>query len=458
MIRKLRRKFILTACGAVLLVLALMVFVMNVLNYRDITAGADTLLGILAENGGEMMPGSAERPDFFETGEMPDFPEPPADGSMPEGQGRQDADVSKEDGRPWERDARGKGFFGRNGMLTAETPFESRYFSVVVDKASGEVLSTETENIAAVDGETAGEYARSVLSKGREKGFYGVYRYVVCGAETDGEDAVRIIFLDCARSRGNFSSFLLFSILAAAGAFLLASALIVIVSRRIFRPVAESYEKQKTFITDASHELRTPITTIEADASVLEMEIGENEWLEDIRKQSRRLTDLTGELTYLSRMDEKRNDRPMIEFPLSDLVSETADSFAARAALSGKTIRREIAPGLTYTGDENAVRKLISILLDNAMKYSPDGSAVDVVLRERNRGFLLTVRNDAESVEEETVKHMFDRFYRGDRSRSSEKGGFGIGLSIARSIVDAHKGKITAASPDGRSLQITVTM
>lgn len=169
--------------------------------------------------------------------------------------------------------------------------------------------------------------------------------------------------------------------------------LLLILSHRIVRPVAESYEKQKQFITDAGHELKTPMTIISADADLLEMECGENQWLTDIRRQAQRLTGLTNDLIYLSRMEEEQPKLQVIQFPLSDLAEEMAQSFAAPAQSQGKELEVSVQPMLSCTGDEKAIRQLISILLDNALKYSPQGGKLALKLEKQGRNVLLTVSN-----------------------------------------------------------------
>ena len=163
--------------------------------------------------------------------------------------------------------------------------------------------------------------------------------------------------------------------------YLISFFIILFFSGKIVRPVAESHEKQKRFITDAGHEIKTPLTIIKADVDILEMELGENEWLSDIQKQANRLTSLTNDLVYLSRMEETNNSIQMIEFPLSDVVSETASSFQALAQTQGKLFQCNIQPMISFTGNEKALQQLTNILLDNALKYSPTGGTVSITLK-----------------------------------------------------------------------------
>lgn len=281
------------------------------------------------------------------------------------------------------------------------------------------------------------------------------YRYLV-SQEADG---TRIIFLDCHRSLSSFRITLMASAalsLLGLGAVLV---LLLLLSRRIVRPMAESYEKQKRFITDAGHELKTPLTIISADTDLAEMECGENQWLADIRRQAQRLTGLTNDLVYLSRLEEAQPRMQCIEFPISDVVEEMAQSFAAPARNQNQDFALRIQPMLAYTGDEKAIRQLVSILMDNALKYTPSGGWISLQLEKQGRALVLTVSNSTtQALNQESVAHLFDRFYRVDPSRSSHTGGYGLGLSIAKGIASAHKGRIRADSPDGSSLVIQVTL
>lgn len=215
----------------------------------------------------------------------------------------------------------------------------------------------------------------------------------------------------------------------------------------------------KPFITDAGHEIKTPLTIMGADADLLELEYGQNEWLDDIQCQIRRLTGLTNDLIYLSRMDEERPQLQRIEFPLSDLAEEMVQSFQGPARAQQKQLCARIQPMLSFTGDEKALRQLVSILLDNAVKYSPAGGQIAVRLEKEGRSLKLAVTNDTlRPLEKDALNRMFDRFYRMDEARSSSAGGYGLGMSIARSIVQAHGGRIRAESPARNVLTVCVTL
>ena len=159
----------------------------------------------------------------------------------------------------------------------------------------------------------------------------------------------------------------------------------------------------------------------------------------------------------LSRMDEEESPLKLSDFAVSEAVEETAESFRDLAQSKGHELSLSLAPGLIYTGDEYALRQLVSILLDNALKYSPPGGEITVTLARQGKSLLLTVANTAQTLSKELLENMFDRFYRGDKARSSEQGGYGIGLSIAKAVVQSHKGKISAAAR-GDQLVMTVVL
>lgn len=416
MIKKLRIKFIAAAMLSLTLVLVVILGGVNLLSLQQVVRDADSVLAILSENRG-------------------DFPQ------------REFPDGQRQGGDPFGAHT------GRYRNLSPETPYETRYFSILLD-SSGQVLESDTGQIVAIDDETAAEFAQKVYDSGRTDGFLGEYRYL--RSEEDGN--IRIIFLDCGRSLTNLRTMLFASILVSLLGLAAVLLLLILFSRRIVRPLAESYEKQRRFITDAGHELKTPLTIIGADTDLAEMELGENEWLADIRRQAERLTGLTNDLIYLSRMEEEQPKLSLIEFPLSDVAEETAQSFLAPARTQGKTLSLAIEPMLSFYGEEKSIRQLLSILLDNALKYSPEGGEISLSVRKQNRSVVLTVSNPSvRPLEKGEQAQLFDRFYRGDPSRSGE-GGYGLGLSIAAGIAAAHRGKIRVESPDGVCLVITAVL
>ena len=217
-------------------------------------------------------------------------------------------------------------------------------------------------------------------------------------------------------------------------------------SKTFMKPVAESYEKQKQFITDANHELKTPLTLILTNVDIAEAELGTNEWLDDIRSEGHRMTELVNQLVALSRMDEENVSAEVSEMDLGEIVSDTISEFQPLAAEQGQRIIVDVDPNLQYRGEEALLRRLISILMDNAVKYCDEGGEIRVCLK-RRKFVVLTVENAYRNVDAIELGRLFDRFYRADKARTA--GGYGIGLSIARMIVQKHRGEITAYRKDG---------
>lgn len=404
MIRKIKIKFIILSMTALFVLLSLIVTGMNVVNYNAVVKESDDILAVLSKNRGA-------------------FP---------------DLDDGKKEIVP--------------PNMSPETPYESRFFSVLMN-GDGDVIQANTSRIKVVDTQMAIEYANQAFQEKKSRGFIDSYRFV----RNSEENTIRITFLDCGRKINAFHTFLFASIAMASAGYAAFFVVILFFSGRIIRPIVESYEKQKRFITDAGHEIKTPLTIIHADVDVLEMEFGENEWLDDIQKQTKRLSALTNDLVYLSRIEESDDAMQMIEFPFSDVVSEAAASFQALAQTQEKSFRCDIQPMLSYVGNEKAIRQLVNILMDNALKYSPSRGTVSIQAEKQGRQIQLTVFNTTLTpVPKDQLNLIFERFYRIDSSRSTQTGGYGIGLSVARAIVSAHKGKIRAATQDGQSLEITV--
>ena len=419
MIRDLRKKFILVAMLSTMLVLTAIMGVVNFSNYREMLDRADEMTALLEQNDGKF----PEEPSWHE---QDDTETPPA--------------------KP-ENDEKDKSRF------SVETPFETRYFTVTVDE-NGEVTDCDLDRIAAVDEETAEEYTQTAQQKNKTTGFQGIYRYRV----TETEDGAKYVFLDCRREISNFRTVLVtmisVSLLGLAAVFVL----VVIFSRMVFRPVEESIQKQKRFITDASHELKTPLTIIDANTEVMEMESGESQWTKSTRKQIQRLSGLVQQLVTLSRLDEEKGLEEKCEFNLSEAVSECVQPYESLAQTREKNLTLNIEEDITYTGDERSIRQLAGILMDNAVKYSSENGNITLTLKKKGKKIFLEVYNDADDLPQGKLDVLFERFYRLDSSRNSGTGGSGIGLSVAKAIVQAHKGKITAENKNGRGLTITVIL
>ncbi len=275
----------------------------------------------------------------------------------------------------------------------------------------------------------------------------------------DADEGSLYVFVNCSRELSNFEAFLGASAAIGVGAWLLVLVLVVIFSRIAVRPIVESYRKQQRFITDASHEIKTPLAVIGAANDVLEIEAGESEWTQSIAAQVTRLKSLTERLVFLARMDEGATQFEKTDLDLSELVEYASEPFCAVAESRGKKLVRDLESGLHMQGDISALSQVVELLLDNATRYASDGSEIELALKKRSRGGVtLQVSNAVDAMPEGDLKRLFDRFYRADTSRNSQTGGSGVGLSVAQAIVEAHGGSIRAQALDARTICFTVTL
>lgn len=223
----------------------------------------------------------------------------------------------------------------------------------------------------------------------------------------------------------------------------------------VFKPIKDSMQKQKQFISNASHELKTPLTVISANADVLK-ESGTNRWIDNICNQTERMNLLISDMLELAKMDEGKKLGIITEFNLSEEIIETVLPFDAVAFEKGKSIELDVEPNLSLTADNQSVKKLVNILMDNAVKHAERGGIIRVTLKKDGKNTLLAVFNSGSEIPEQDSNKVFERFYRGDETRTNQSSGSGLGLSIAKSIADANKWKIFAHSRPQESMTITV--
>lgn len=327
-----------------------------------------------------------------------------------------------------------------------EISYITRFFYTELS-ANGEVISVNTSNIAAVNDETAIKYAKDVLKSGKTDGYSeDMYKYTVRQLDS----TYFVCFIDVNEELAYIGSMLTISFSIALFFFVLLFLIIVLVSKHFIRPVEQNSLKQKQFVADAGHELKTPLAIISANTEVLEMTCGENDWTSSIRKQTGRMTDLVNQMLVLARMDERVDKKNFTKFSLSEIVENTADAFAIIAGQGNKKLRLSVWPGINVLGDEKSISELVTILVDNAVKYAPDSTQIDIRLSRKNKAVIFETENSLADGESIDTKQLFDRFYRADKSRSRETGGYGIGLSIAKAVTEKHKGSISAEVQNGK--------
>lgn len=336
-------------------------------------------------------------------------------------------------------------------FITEETRFSTRYFSVTAD-SDGNILSVNTENISSVTESQATEYGVKAIISKKEKGWISSFRYKVESTN----DGITVTFVDGSMNLSMTVSTVLTVCGILFASFLIVFLVIVFLSKRTVRPIAESYEKQKQFITDANHELKTPLTLILANLDIIESETGKNDWIDDIRCEGERMSALVNQLVTLTRMDEGNKYSQTESFSISALLSEVCGDFSALAEQKNKHLSVFVQDNIYYKGDAPALRRLFTILLDNAVKYCDKNGDITVSLT-GGKHLTVCVENSYSAVDSAELDRLFDRFYRADKSRTYD-GGFGIGLSIAKVIVQNHRGKIYAYKKDSAHIGFKIIL
>ncbi len=409
MIKQMRRRFILAAMAAFFAVILMIAVLVNIFNYISTTDRLDNTLDAVLrfEEGNEARPFDPERPP--------------------------------------------RGPF--MGLEDVEANYMTRFFTVSFDK-NGDVIFASTDYIAAIDREEEVRYAEEVLKRGRKRGYMGAYRYAVDRKD----DTTTVSFLNAVREQQFMGSLVLLTLIVSLISLAVTYVLVRLLSKRAMRPYEINIRQQKQFITDAGHELKTPLTSISTSVDVITMEHGEDEWTDNIKKQTARMSKLVNELVILSRLDEDMPLPVKEQFSLSDTAREIVEVFEPEIRAHGKKLTVDIKEDISILGDREAIRRMFSVLLDNAVRYSDEKGEIRFsVWKERNRA-MAEVFNTCDHPEPPDVDRLFDRFYRPDASRSTQTGGNGVGLSIARAVVTAHGGKIKAICPSGKTMTIRISL
>lgn len=325
------------------------------------------------------------------------------------------------------------------------------YFSVAVHPGKSVIRMDKSQNVT-ISQEDVARLVKIVLNEGEACGFVEGYRYQV----HRNEDGMRVLFLSRTASFEMYKDAVKALIYNSVIGLGIMCIFLVLASGWIVEPLIRNHKKQKEFITSASHELKTPLTVIMADAQILQMEIGENSWLEDIQEQIRYLTRMTESLVTLAKADEVPEKRVHTLFSVSELIEEILDSYEALSRKSNKKLVYDIGKDIMYSGEESAVHQLVAILLDNAFKYCPEGGEIKCVVQEKKQGVRMVVTNSAEGVSKEQISSFADRFFRGENA--SEVKGYGLGLSIAHAIVKNHKGTLEISMPEEEKVQVLVML
>ena len=334
-----------------------------------------------------------------------------------------------------------------------EENYMIRFFTVTIDE-NNMIISSSLDFIASVDEDDLITYINSVQSKSADRGYIYGYRY----ARSYADGATVITFLNCERELSSMRTILAMTLAISGVSLILVFALVVLFSKKAIQPIAQNIEIQKRFITDASHELKTPLTSIATSLDVIEIDKGEDEWTQNIRSQVGRMTGLVGELVALSKLDEVKPVPDKETFDLTGAAWEILEVHTPQAKGRGKEILTDIQDGITLYGEKASIQQMLSVIIDNAVKYSTDGSTIVFTMNRAKNKVHIEVNNTCNYTTAPDCSRLFDRFYRPDESRNTSTGGNGIGLAIAKAVVEAHGGKISAKCPDGKSMTVTVEL
>ena len=417
MIKKLRKKFIMVTAIALFSMISILMILINVIYIYKSDKGLNHVLDIIIENNGRL--------PAMDKGRIPK--------------------IELDDKFPKENFFQGK-YDGNREMI-----FTTR-FCVVDLSEEKEITNIYSDKISAISDNEIREYTEKILKRGKTSGWINDYKYKLSQVE----NKYMLVILDGSISKQSNWTIFTTSVLVSIISYLIILFIIALLSKRAIKPIAESYEKQKQFITDASHELKTPLTIISANSEILSMTYGKDEWIEGIEKQSERMRDLVNSLVVLTKMDEEKKTIIYEEFNISDAVYDTVMAFEGLCKKDKKNLLIDIESNINIKGDESSIRQLISILLDNAVKYCDDKGDINVVLK-KEKQVLLNVNNTYKDVKNIDLDKLFERFYRVDKART-RNGSYGLGLSIARAIVEKHKGNIKVRNIDDSMIEFEVKL
>lgn len=325
------------------------------------------------------------------------------------------------------------------------------FFIIMANKNGKFIAALNNDDL---DSELAQTYINAIKKNKASSGMVNSYQF--CSLEKD--NGTIMVFTDKSAEIDMLDQLTQTTILIGVVTFVILSVLAFFLSKKSIEPIKIAFEKQKQFVSDASHELKTPLTVISANADVLSGEIGENKWLNYIKSQTERMNVLVNDLLNLTRIENNASDFIITEFNLSQAITNTALPFECQAFESNKKFEVEIEEGITINGSERHIKQMVAIFIDNALKYSNDGGTVIVSLKKQGDKKILSIFNTGCGIHKGEENKIFERFYRSDDSRSRITGGYGLGLAIAKSIIDKHKFKISVENIENSSICFIITM
>ena len=402
MFKSLRRKFVATSVASVAVVIILMASTLNFINYYKMGQRVDDSLYEASK--------SSALVTIFSDGE-------------------EDMIVTKN--------------------TASKTP-NNNGFSIAKIDENKNVIRSYRDDVLIKGKDDLQKLVTDAVNESSTSGYVGTYRYL----KVNNDAGNLVLLLNTQRDLDSFHAFMRNSIIVSSIVILSVFILLVLISKKVIAPIQQSYQKQKQFITDASHELKTPLAIIRSNTDVLELENGDSKWTKNIQNQVDRLTSLVNSLVVFSRMEEK-DTAEKVKFNLSESLHARIDDFEELASFQKKHIIADIDNNIYYRGEQQAIVQLMDILLENAIKYATKETNINITLKKNKKYAMMKISNQA-NVKKGDLRKVFDRFYRLDESRNSTIKGYGIGLSMAKLITEKHKEVIKAYAPEDGIFKIEV--
>ena len=402
MFKSLRRKFVATSVASVAVVIILMASTLNFINYYKMGQRVDDSLYEASK--------SSALVTIFSDGE-------------------EDMIVTKN--------------------TASKTP-NNNGFSIAKIDENKNVIRSYRDDVLIKGKDDLQKLVTDAVNESSTSGYVGTYRYL----KVNNDAGNLVLLLNTQRDLDSFHAFMRNSIIVSSIVILSVFILLVLISKKVIAPIQQSYQKQKQFITDASHELKTPLAIIRSNTDVLELENGDSKWTKNIQNQVDRLTSLVNSLVVFSRMEEK-DTAEKVKFNLSESLHARIDDFEELASFQKKHIIADIDNNIYYRGEQQAIVQLMDILLENEIKYATKETNINVTLKKNKKYAMMKISNQA-NVKKGDLRKVFDRFYRLDESRNSTIKGYGIGLSMAKLITEKHKEVIKAYAPEDGIFKIEV--
>lgn len=413
MIKVLQKKFILAAMMAITILLVVLLGAINVFNFTSASKEIDEALN-----------------DIVSSNQMTiNFSDSSPFGNFQNNFSSGDSQIREGDNGEGEGEGEGEGdddtFSGDNVA----------YFSVTLD-TSGNAIVIVMNGVSSISQDEAVLMAQEVFNTKSVSGSEGDYRYM--GYTNPNSSGITYIFMDTNYYKSGILRVVALSVLAGIACWFAMLLLVFLLSKKFIRPIAENIERQKVFISDAGHEIKTPIAIIQANTEAMELFNGENKWSRNIKEQTAKLTGLVSNLLTLSRASETYEKPVVYDVDLTQIVNRNVEMFKEPAAIKAKLISFDVTESIIVKGDKEQFNRIVSLLLDNAVKYAPQMSEISIDIESAAKTVTLRITNDCEQLPECEPERLFDRFYRPDSSHNSSTGGTGIGLATVKAIAQQY--------------------